>query len=78
MGKAWMRVSNELLIEMLHLPEETEIIAAKEDYAPYSTIPDIKLLVSHPDINVDYVEPRHIRYFDENGKTTDVKFDSWN
>ena len=46
MAIAKLHISKERLLSLLHLPDDTEIIGG-----------DIDLLVSHPDIDTDYVAP---------------------
>jgi hypothetical protein len=46
---AWMPISNELLIEVLHLPEDTEIIGAEIDWK--INPPVVRLLVTNPALN---------------------------
>jgi len=78
MGTARIIIKWRLLLDVLHLPEDTIIIDAKIDRSILLDNPNLELIISHPDILVDYVRPRYTTYFNDDGSITKVTFDGWN
>jgi len=76
MPLARMMVTPELLIELLHLPRDTEIGNAWMDFRNLAN-PKVVFLVSHPDIKKDEVCPTFRSHYDEDGKVTEVEFLGW-
>lgn len=76
MAIARMRVTPELLIDMMRLPVETQILGVRMEYAGFSHV--LVFTVNHPDINTDDVLPQYQSHYDEQGNFTKVEFVAWN
>lgn len=73
--EARMRVSVELLVSMMQLPEGTRILDASMD----NEIPGmLSFIIDHEEILTDYVNPTYTRMgIDEDSNQTSIKFASW-
>ena len=79
---AWIPISQELLRQMLHLPEGTEFISAEVDWK--FGHPAVRLLVTHPDINevkdgslIPDILPEFTTEYDSEGRILDTKMTDW-
>jgi len=83
MGQAWMLVTNELLVEMLHLPKDTTILGVETpmaDLLQHRT----RFYIEHPDLPmgipgnlIPNVTPTFVTTYDKDGKVTGFEFEKW-
>lgn len=74
MGTAEMRVVPEFLVQLLLLPEGTEILDAWIDLTGAATL---IFTVHHPDIDKDEVTPQYRSHYDKEGNITKAEFITW-
>ena len=73
---AFMKCSMQLLVTALGLPEDTIITSIKIDYT-YPNAPTIDMIVSHKDIDTDYVDPVLRSQYADCGHLVRTEFMGW-
>jgi len=68
--KAWMRIEPKVLVDLMHLPSETQIHDAYMDDL-------IWILIEHPDIHSETVTPVIEQLYNDNGDWIQTKFVEW-
>ena len=68
--KSWMRIEPKVLVDLMHLPSETQIHDAYKDNL-------IWLLIEHPDIHGETVTPVLEQLFDDEGNRLQTRFVEW-
>lgn len=74
---AKMNISAKLLIDALHLPENTSIANVKIDWT-HPDNPGVIFLLAHPDIHTEAVYPKIVTHFDVDGHVEHYEFLGWN
>ena len=74
---AKMTISQELLLEALHLPPDTEIVDCACSRWKSTDDTSVEFIVSHKDITTKEVRPVHLTHLDENAHIIKVEFVSW-